>query len=91
VRPTQPPVQLVIRFLSVGVKQPEREADHSPPSNSKFKNEWSNASPLLTLFCFHAMHWGILRNYRCLNVHVACGCSYCVMLYQLLSLRGTER
>jgi len=27
-----------------GVKQPEREADHSPPSSAKVKNDWSYTS-----------------------------------------------
>jgi hypothetical protein len=30
-RPTQPPIQWVRGALSLGVKQPRREADHSPP------------------------------------------------------------
>jgi hypothetical protein len=30
--PTQPPIQQVTGDLSLGVKQPAREADHSPPS-----------------------------------------------------------
>jgi hypothetical protein len=35
--PTQPPVQWVLGVLSLGVKQAEREADHSPPSSAKVK------------------------------------------------------
>jgi hypothetical protein len=27
--------------LSPGIKQPRREADHSPPSSAEFKNAWS--------------------------------------------------
>jgi hypothetical protein len=30
--PTQPPIQWVLGALSLGVKRPGREADHSPPS-----------------------------------------------------------
>jgi hypothetical protein len=37
--PTQPPIQLVPGALSLGVKRPGREADHSPPSSAKVK-EW---------------------------------------------------
>jgi hypothetical protein len=37
--PTQPPTQWVPGALSLGVKRPGREADHSPPSNAKVK-EW---------------------------------------------------
>jgi len=36
--PTQPPIQLVSRVLSLGVKRPEREAEHSPPSSAEVKN-----------------------------------------------------
>jgi hypothetical protein len=37
--PTQPPIQWVPGALSLGVKQPGREADHSPPSSAEVK-EW---------------------------------------------------
>jgi hypothetical protein len=37
--PTQPPIQWVLRALSLGVKRPGREADHSPPSSVEVK-EW---------------------------------------------------
>jgi hypothetical protein len=35
--PTQPPIQWVPRALSLGLKRPEREADHSPPSSAEVK------------------------------------------------------
>jgi hypothetical protein len=35
--PTQPPIQWVPGALSLGVKLPGREADHSPPSSTEFK------------------------------------------------------
>jgi hypothetical protein len=35
--PTQPPIQWVPGTLSLGVKRPGREADHSPRSNSEVK------------------------------------------------------
>jgi hypothetical protein len=35
--PTQPPIQWVPGALSLGVKRPGREADHSPPSSAKVK------------------------------------------------------
>jgi hypothetical protein len=35
--PTQPPVQWVSGALSVGVKRPGREADHSPPYSTEVK------------------------------------------------------
>jgi hypothetical protein len=38
--PTQSPIQCVPGALSLGVKQPEREADHSPLSSAEVKNAW---------------------------------------------------
>jgi hypothetical protein len=35
--PTQPPIQWVPRALSLGVKRPGREIDHSPPSSAEVK------------------------------------------------------
>jgi hypothetical protein len=35
---TQPPIQWVPGALSLGVKRPGSEADHSPPSSAKFRN-----------------------------------------------------
>jgi hypothetical protein len=35
--PTQPPIQWVSVALSLGVKRPGREADHSPPSSAEAK------------------------------------------------------
>jgi hypothetical protein len=37
-KPTQPPIQWVLGALSLGIKQPGREADHSPPSTVEVKN-----------------------------------------------------
>jgi hypothetical protein len=37
--PTQPPIQWVPGAVSLGVKRPGREADHSPPSSAEVK-EW---------------------------------------------------
>jgi hypothetical protein len=36
-RPAQPPIQWVTGALSLGVKRPVREADHSPPSSAEVK------------------------------------------------------
>jgi hypothetical protein len=41
---TQPPMKWVPGALSMGVKWPEREADHSPPSSAEVRNEWSYTS-----------------------------------------------
>jgi hypothetical protein len=38
---TQPPIQWVPGALSLGVKRPGREADHSPPSCAEVKKAWS--------------------------------------------------
>jgi hypothetical protein len=35
--PTQPLIQWLPRALSLGVKRPVREADHSPPSSAEVK------------------------------------------------------
>jgi hypothetical protein len=35
--PTQPPIQWAPGALSLGVKWPGREADHSPPSSAEVK------------------------------------------------------
>jgi hypothetical protein len=35
--PTQPPIQWVQGALSLGVKRPGREADHTPPSSAEVK------------------------------------------------------
>jgi hypothetical protein len=44
--PIQPPIQCVPGVLSLRVKRPVREADHSPPSSVEVKNEWSYTSTL---------------------------------------------
>jgi hypothetical protein len=40
----QTPIQWVQRAPSLGIKRPEREADHSPPSSAEVKNAWSYTS-----------------------------------------------
>jgi hypothetical protein len=44
--PTQPPIQWVPGALSLWVKRPEREADHSPQSIADVKNAWIYISTL---------------------------------------------
>jgi hypothetical protein len=41
--PTPPPAQRVPESLSLGIKRPGREADHSPPSSAEV-NAWSYTS-----------------------------------------------
>jgi hypothetical protein len=38
--PTEPPIKWIQGDLSPGVKQPGREADHSPPTSAEVKNTW---------------------------------------------------
>jgi hypothetical protein len=40
-RPTQPPIQRVLRFLLPGVKRPGHEVEHSPLCSAEIKNTWS--------------------------------------------------
>jgi hypothetical protein len=42
--PTQPPIQWVPRALSLGVKRPGSEADHSPPASAEVKKMWTYTS-----------------------------------------------
>jgi hypothetical protein len=42
--PTQPPIEWVPGALSLAVKRPRREADHSPTSSAGVKNAWSCTS-----------------------------------------------
>jgi len=42
--PTQPPLQRIPGALSLGVKQPGSEADHSLLSSDEVKNAWNYTS-----------------------------------------------
>jgi hypothetical protein len=42
--PTQPPIQCVSEELSLGIKRPGRESDHSLQSSAEVKNAWSYTS-----------------------------------------------
>jgi hypothetical protein len=46
---TQLPIQWVPGALSLGVMQPGREADRSPPSSAEVKNAWNCASTPIRL------------------------------------------
>jgi len=46
--PTQPPIQWIL-----GVKRPESEAGHSPPSSAEVMNAWSYTST--PPICLHGM------------------------------------
>jgi hypothetical protein len=44
--PTEPPIQRVPGAISLGIKRPGRESDHSPPSSAEVKNARSYTSDL---------------------------------------------
>jgi len=47
---TQPLIQWVAGALSLGVKRPRCEADHTPPPSAEVKNAWSyTAAPQIRL------------------------------------------
>jgi hypothetical protein len=50
---TQPPIQWIPGALSLGVKRPRREADHSLPSSAEVKNAWNFTST--TPVCLHGV------------------------------------
>jgi hypothetical protein len=56
--PTQHPIQRVPGVVSVGIKRPAREADHSPPSSAEVKNAWSYTSTPQYVF----MTWYLVKN-----------------------------
>jgi hypothetical protein len=51
-RSTHPPIQWVLGDLSLGVKRPGREVDHSPPTSAEVKKMWIYTS---TPICFHGI------------------------------------
>jgi hypothetical protein len=55
---TTPPIQWVPGTLSVGVKRPGHESDHSPPSSAEVKNAWSYTSPTQYVF----MVWCLVKH-----------------------------
>jgi hypothetical protein len=56
--PTQPPIKWVPGTLSLGVKRPGHEADHSPPSSAEVKNAWSYTSTPQYVF----MAWCLVKH-----------------------------
>jgi len=55
------PTQLDV--VSLGVKRPRREADHSPPSNAEVKNAWSYISTPQYVF----LAWCLIKQWICLH------------------------
>jgi hypothetical protein len=56
--PTHPPVQYVLGAVSLGVKQQGCEADHSPPSSSKNKNDGA-IHPFPHIPTWHSVYTGM--------------------------------
>jgi hypothetical protein len=57
-RPTQPPIQWVHGIISLGIKRPWLEVDHSPTSIAEIKNMWSYNSTTQYVF----MVWGLVKH-----------------------------
>jgi len=66
--PTQPPIQWVSGAISLGVKPPGSEADHSPPSSAEVKNAWSytSTSPIR----FHGVVLSMARGKIYLHLYI---------------------
>jgi hypothetical protein len=58
--PTQPPIHWVPGALSLGVKRPGREADHSPPSRSEVGQRMCGAISPLPQYVF--MNWCLVKH-----------------------------
>ena len=52
--PTVPPIQWLLGAFSPSVMRPEYGADHSSPSDAKFKNEWNSYHH--SAVCFHGLY-----------------------------------
>jgi hypothetical protein len=74
--PTQPPIQRVPGAVSLGVKWPEREADHLPTSSAEVKNAWSyNSTPkyAFTVWCLvqhrdkSTFQYDVWGEYKCIH------------------------
>jgi hypothetical protein len=55
---SKPPIQWVPGALSLGVKRPGREPDHSSPSSAEVKNAWSYTSTPQYVF----MAWCLVKH-----------------------------
>jgi hypothetical protein len=62
---TQPPMQWLPEALSLKVKQPELEADHSPPSGAEIEDAWTYAS--ISPYSFTV--WYLVRHRNILTLH----------------------
>jgi hypothetical protein len=84
---TQPPIQWVPGALSLEVKRPGHEADHSPPSSAEVKNAWSYIStPPIHLH-------GVVLSKRRYNFTFSWGGSYNIQILVIMlkySLTGVQ-
>jgi hypothetical protein len=84
--PTQPPVQWVPGALSLGVKRPRREANHSPPSSAEVKVwvELHIHSPNMPSRCGAYLNTGITlqRTMVCNMTSVFSGTEQCYLWHQ---------
>jgi hypothetical protein len=74
--PTQPPTQWVPGALSLEIKRPVREADHSPQSSAEVNNAWSYTSIPPYVF----MAWCLVK-YRTLPLSLLYSLSVPCMLH----------
>jgi hypothetical protein len=72
--PTQPPIQWVPGALSVGVKRPEREADHSPPSSAE--SRMRGDTPPFPKYVF--MAWCLVNAQGQLYLQYFKSCFFCM-------------
>jgi hypothetical protein len=68
--PTQPPIQWVPGALSPGVKQPGREADHSPPTSAKIKKTWVYTSTPQYTFMMQCLDNGTTLPFYCTDTTI---------------------
>jgi len=70
VAPTQPPTPWLPGTLSLGAKQPAREADHSPKSIAEVKNAWIYIAVSPNVF----MSWCLIKHRENLTfILIFCG------------------
>jgi hypothetical protein len=72
---TQPPIQWYGGLFSRGVKRPELEGDHSPPSSAEVKNAWSYTSTSQYVF----MAWFLVKLRDSFNFVTPTDTTRCVM------------
>jgi hypothetical protein len=65
VGPNQPPIRWLLGALSLGVKTPKREADHTLQSSAEVNNSWNHTStPSIRLHCIvHKLSTGTILPY----------------------------